>query len=151
MLLFSPSMKLPPLTYPCAGLWVKSHYGRLPEVGRARPRETGRTAPGDCMDDGSCRRRKLLITFHQNHSTREGRLCYGLEIKSTKNKQAESVPLFWCLWCLKLLGRKNSILQSKKKRWRLWGTSPWAAVNMFIESKSAGDGSLAALTASGRC
>lgn len=151
MLLFSPSMKLPPLTYPCAGLWVKSHYGRFPEVGRARPRETGRTAPGDCMDDGSWRRRKLLITFHQNHSTREGRLCYGLEIKSTKNKQAEFVPLFWCLWCLMLLGRKKKINFTKQKKMTSVRHITMSCCEHVCRKKERRWRELCCITASGRC
>lgn len=51
---------------------------------------------------------------------------------------------------------KNSILLSKKNKNKKDDVceardTPQAAVNMFIESKSLGDGSLAALTASARC
>lgn len=148
MLLFSPSMKLSPshisLRWPVSkiSLW-QIPWGGQGQASRNGPDGTGRLYGWWKLEEKKSFNHLSPKPLHQGRQVCV--MCWKLKAQ----KQTSRV----CLWWLMLLGgrKKNQFCKAKKKKKENMTSVRYFTVNVFMESKSAGDGSLAALTASGMC
>lgn len=145
MLLFSPSMKLSPshisLRWPVSkiSLW-QIPWGGQGQASRSGPDGTGRLYGWWKLEEKKSFNHLSPKPLHQGRQVCV--MCWKLKAQKT-NKQ--SLPVV-----INASGGDQFCKAKKKKKENMTSVS-YFTVNVFMESKSAGDGSLAALTASGRC